>query len=112
MLELSRPKHLVVAEDVSTGKPAPDCYRLGIDRLGLTVGKVRAKVLVVEDSPAGVLAGKAAGCQVIGLATTHGIEQLEESGADWIVEHLQSVVIVGLSADGKIDVEIRHALQR
>ncbi|KAI4127799.1 MAG: hypothetical protein LQ338_003028 [Usnochroma carphineum] len=111
VMGLSHPKNLVVAEDVSAGKPAPDCYRLGIDRLGLIAEKGRGEVLVIEDSPAGVLAGKAAGCQVIGLATTHSIEQLRRSGADWIVEDLRSVVLMGLDTDGTIQIEIRDALE-
>ncbi|KAL8933520.1 MAG: hypothetical protein Q9211_005739 [Gyalolechia sp. 1 TL-2023] len=111
VMGLSHPDNLVVAEDVSIGKPAPDCYRLGIERLGLTVEKARAEVLVIEDSPAGVLAGKAAGCQVIGLATTHQIEQLRASGADWIVQDLRSVIFVGLGVDGTIQLEISNALQ-
>ncbi|KAL8953053.1 MAG: hypothetical protein Q9222_001046 [Ikaeria aurantiellina] len=108
---LSHPKHLVVAEDVSTGKPAPDCYRLGMDRLGLTADEARKEVLVIEDSPAGVLAGKAAGCSVIGLATTHSIEQIRSSGADWIVQDLQSVIFIGLDGHGQIELEIQNALQ-
>ena len=111
VMDLAHPMNLVVAEDVSAGKPAPDCYLLGINRLGLAVGKEKAKVLVVEDSPAGVRAGKAAGCQVVGLATTHQVDQLKDSGADWIVQDLQSVILVGLGADGKMEMEIRNALQ-
>lgn len=112
VMSLSRPDNLVVAEDVSAGKPAPDCYQLGIERLGLTAEKTRAKVLVVEDSPAGILAGKAAGCQVIGLATTHRIEQLRASGADWIVADLRSVIFVGLGADGSIQLEVSNSLHQ
>lgn len=106
-------RNLVVAEDVSVGKPAPDCYRLGIDRLHLTDENARAHVLVIEDSPAGILAGKAAGCQVIGLATTHSIESLRDSGADWIVQDLRSVSLVsrGVRVQGQIQIEIRDALQ-
>ncbi|KAL8739045.1 MAG: hypothetical protein Q9181_000227 [Wetmoreana brouardii] len=111
VMDLSHPKTMVVAEDVSAGKPAPECYRLGIDRLGLIAGQVRTEILVVEDSPAGVQAGKAAGCQVLGLATTHSTEQLKNSGADWIVQDLRSVLVVDLRADGQIQIEIRNALQ-
>ncbi|KAL8870831.1 MAG: hypothetical protein Q9174_003214 [Haloplaca sp. 1 TL-2023] len=111
VMDLAHPKNLVVAEDVSAGKPAPDCYLLGLDRLDLAVGKGQGKVLVVEDSPAGVRAGKAAGCQVVGLATTHQVDQLKDSGADWIVQDLQSVILVGLVADGKIEIEIRNSLE-
>lgn len=112
VMGLAHPDNLVVAEDVSAGKPAPECYRLGIDRLiGLTAEKAPGEFLVIEDSPAGILAGKAAGCQVIGLATTHTIEQLRESGADWIVRDLRSVVLVGLGTEGRIQLEVRNALQ-
>lgn len=113
-MRLSHPHNLVVAEDVSAGKPAPDCYRLGIDRLGLTAEGSRAAVLVIEDSPAGILAGKAAGCQVIGLATTHSIKQIRQSGADWIVQDLRSVTLLSkvVGVHGQIQIEIRHALQR
>lgn len=51
-------------------------------RLGLSAD---ACVLVIEDSPAGIAAGKAAGCKVIGLATTHSIAQLRAVRPDWIV---------------------------
>ncbi|KAI4277139.1 MAG: hypothetical protein LQ337_002012 [Flavoplaca oasis] len=114
VMKLSHPQHLVVAEDVSAGKPAPDCYRLGMDRLGLAAEERRAAVLVIEDSPAGILAGKAAGCRVIGLATTHSIEQLRKSGADWIVQDLRSVALTSecVGVHGTIQVEIRHALER
>lgn len=110
VMRLPRPQNLVGAEDVSAGKPAPDCYRLGIDRLGLAAEETR--VLVIEDSPAGILAGKAAGCQVIGLATTHSIEQVRESGADWIVQDLRSVTLSSVGMDGEVQIEICHALQR
>lgn len=73
------------------GKPHPACYELGRQRVG--VGE-QARVLVVEDSPSGVAAGKAAGCVVLGLATTHRVEQLRIAGADCIVKDLNSVQLV------------------
>jgi sugar-phosphatase len=51
------PKVLVTADDVRHGKPAPDGYRQAARALGLSP----ADCVVVEDSPAGVGAGKAAG---------------------------------------------------
>ncbi|KAL8859419.1 MAG: hypothetical protein Q9178_004097 [Gyalolechia marmorata] len=113
VMSLSHPQNLIVAEDVTVGKPAPECYRLGIDRLGLTTEETRAEVLVIEDSPAGVVAGKAAGCRVIGLATTHSIEQIRESGADWIVQDLRSVTLSSkdVAVHGQIQIEIRNAVQ-
>jgi glycerol 3-phosphatase-1 len=91
-MELAYPKHSVVAEDVEEGKPSAACYDLGKARLGLQAGDV---ALVIEDAPAGVRAGKAAGCQVVGLLTTHGYEQLKEAGADWIVKDMRNIKVLG-----------------
>lgn len=91
-MRLTHPKHMVVAEDVEEGKPNPACYNLGKARLGLGPEEV---ALVIEDAPAGVRAGKAAGCRVVGLLTTHSIEQLQEAGADWIVADMRSVRFAG-----------------
>lgn len=89
VLKLAQPKTLVVAEDVENGKPDPSCYLLGQKRLNL--GDDKSKLIVVEDAPSGIRAGKAAGFQVIGLATSHTLEQVREAGADWIVRDLSSV---------------------
>lgn len=53
--------HLVAAEDYPRGKPSPDPYLLGADRLG--VDPVRC--VAFEDSWAGVTAALAAGCAVV-----------------------------------------------
>lgn len=108
-MKLSRPNHMVTAEDVKTGKPDPECYLLGKDRLDLTA---QATVLVVEDSPAGVRAGSQAGCKVIGLATTHDIAQLKSAGADWIVQDLCSVRLAGMDPEnGQMRIEIWGSLE-
>ena len=91
-MRLTHPTHMVVAEDVEDGKPNPACYNLAKARLSL---RPEDKALVIEDAPAGVKAGKAAGCQVVGLMTTHSIEQLKEAGADWIVKDMRSIRFVG-----------------
>jgi len=104
VMKLPNPKNLVVAEDVNDGKPAPDCYLLGKDRLSLNAD---AKVLVVEDAPAGIRAGKAAGCEVVALATTHKIQQLESAGADWIIRDLRSLRHIGRDAEtGDVKIQI------
>lgn len=96
-MSLSRPPVSVAAEDVSAGKPDPACYRLGRERIGLAKEQ---EVLVFEDAPAGVRAGKAAGCMVLGLATTHDRARLKDAGADWVVQDLTSVELVGKRDDG------------
>lgn len=42
---------------------------LGLERIGQAGANENANVLVLEDSPAGIKAGKAAGCKVLGLVT-------------------------------------------
>lgn len=44
--------------------------------------------IVVEDAPAGVRSGVAAGCRVLAVCTSHTRSALEGMGATWIVEDL------------------------
>lgn len=67
-------------------------------------------VLVIEDSPAGIRAGKAASCKVLGLATTHSIVEVKKANPDWIVKDLQSVRYVGGAAAGQVRLKISNAL--
>ncbi len=68
-LRLPLPRIQVYGEDVEQCKPAPDGYLLAARELGVDP----SRCLVVEDSPAGVLAGKAARCAVIAVGTDHPI---------------------------------------
>ncbi len=67
------------AEDVSRGKPFPDLFRYAAKRLGVAP----AECVVVEDSPYGVQAAKAAGMAVVGYAALTPASRLD--GADRIV---------------------------
>ena len=60
---LPAPEVFVTAERVKRGKPEPDAYLLGAQLLGLAP----QECAVVEDAPAGVLSGLAAGCHVIAV---------------------------------------------
>jgi sugar-phosphatase len=61
--ELATPEIFITAELVARGKPNPDPYLLGAERLGLKP----EECVVVEDAPAGILSGLAAGCKVIAV---------------------------------------------
>ena len=106
VLKLAHPKTLVVAEDVENGKPDPGCYLLGRTRLGFGDN---AEMVVVEDAPSGIRAGKAAGFKVIGLATTHSIPQVRDAGADWVVKDLRSLSIKSF-VNGRVRIAIDNAL--
>ncbi|EJF62813.1 phosphatase [Dichomitus squalens] len=81
------PDAFVVSEDVEKGKPEPDPYLLGAKRAGVDP----TRCLVVEDAPAGVRSGQAAGCKTLGLITSHSREQMEAVKPDWLVPNLASV---------------------
>ncbi|GBD19557.1 Pyrophosphatase PpaX [bacterium HR27] len=72
---------LVSAEDVSRGKPDPEPYLLGCARLGT----VPEQSIAIEDSPAGVAAGRAAGLRVLAVARRSFPELAR---ADRVVERL------------------------
>jgi len=64
---LPMPPLLIAAEDVTRGKPQPDCFELAGARLG-----VRAQdCLVFEDAPAGIAAAESAGADVLMITATH-----------------------------------------
>ncbi|MFB2553106.1 HAD-IA family hydrolase [Ensifer soli] len=61
------PRIFVTAEDVSRGKPSPECYRLGAERVGFPP----SQCLVFEDVPAGIIAGESAGADIMVITATH-----------------------------------------
>jgi sugar-phosphatase len=79
------PEHFVTAETVTHGKPHPEPYLHGAAVLGFAA----RDCVVIEDAPAGVAAGKAAGCKVLAVLTTHASDTLTE--ADWQVPTLADV---------------------
>jgi glycerol 3-phosphatase-1 len=110
VMGLAQPAFMVTAEEVENGKPDPSCYRLGAKRLGLPQVDP-SQILVLEDAPAGVKAGKAAGYRVVALATTHDVDRLRDAGADWIVRDMRSVELRGYDGKtGRVRVEIKNAL--
>ncbi|MEY9848164.1 sugar-phosphatase [Streptacidiphilus sp. BW17] len=76
---------LVGAEDVTRGKPDPEAYLRAASRLGAPP----TRCLVVEDAPAGLAAGRAAGMATLALATTH--DPAELCAADVVVSDLTLV---------------------
>ena len=79
------PKLIVTSEDVSKGKPAPDGYRLGAERLGVGA----AACVAFEDAPAGIAAARGAGARVIGLTTMLAGHEL--AGADATIPDFRTV---------------------
>lgn len=72
---LAPPSIVVTAERTERVKPNPDPYLLAAELLGLEP----ADCLVIEDAPAGVAAGRAAGMQVVAVTTSHGAGELADA---------------------------------
>lgn len=97
------PDVLVTSDDVTRGKPAPDPYLLAAEGLGVDP----ARCVVVEDAPAGVEAGRAAGARVVAVAATNKPASL--AGADVVVAHLNDLEV---EVDGaSLCVTWREAIQ-
>jgi beta-phosphoglucomutase-like phosphatase (HAD superfamily) len=65
--------------------------------------------VVVEDAPAGVRSGKAAGASVIALTTTVGERELGDAGADWVVRDCAAISLdtPGIH-EGKVSLMLRE----
>ena len=79
------PETMVGSDEVSAGKPDPESYLLGARRLGVDP----SACVVLEDAPAGIAAGVAAGATVIALRTTHPDGELAQ--AHVVVDDLSSL---------------------
>jgi sugar-phosphatase len=74
------PDLMVTSERTARVKPDPDPYLLGARELGVAP----ADCVVLEDAPAGVAAGRAAGMRVVAVRCSHDDHALR--GADELVD--------------------------
>lgn len=88
---LDRFRFVLGSEDVARGKPDPEIYLTAIERFDVSP----RSVLVLEDSPAGVASGRAAGAYVVGVPHEHSPAQALQS-ADLIVPRLDDPALLGL----------------
>jgi len=83
---------VVCGSDVTHGKPHPEVFLAGAQRLALPP----SRCVVIEDAFAGIEAARNAGMKVIGVATTHPVESL--SGCDLAVRSLAEVTPAAIAA--------------
>lgn len=87
---------VVSYEDVAAAKPAPDIWL----RCAALVGAEPARCVVVEDSVAGVRAGRAAGMRVLGYAPDGSGAALAAAGAEPFARmHALPGLIAGIIAE-------------
>jgi len=79
----------VAGDEVSRGKPAPDMFLLAAARLGVEPGAC----VVIEDSPPGVQAGRAAGMVTVAVCRVPGTEA-SLAAADRVVDTVTADAIL------------------
>jgi beta-phosphoglucomutase len=85
---------VVTREDCRNGKPDPEPFLLAARGLGLAP----CLCVVIEDTPGGVQAAKAAG--MVCVAVTHSCPRDSLRGADLVVDDLATVQLAAVLADG------------
>jgi mannitol-1-/sugar-/sorbitol-6-phosphatase len=83
------PERIVTSTDVTLGKPHPEPFLKAATELGFPT----SECVVVEDVPAGIRAGKAAGATVIAFRTTVEEAELRRAGADFILNNCADVSV-------------------
>lgn len=79
-------EHIVTAYDVKNGKPAPDPYLMGMQKVGTTP----CETIVVENAPLGVKAGVAAGSFTIAVNSGPLPDSaLAEQGANIVMPNIK-----------------------
>jgi mannitol-1-/sugar-/sorbitol-6-phosphatase len=84
---LQIPRQLITSSDIVNGKPHPEPYLKAASLLGFQT----EECIVVEDVPAGIRSGKSAGARVIALRTTAPNAELQNAGADWVVDNCSHI---------------------
>ncbi|MGA9567873.1 MAG: HAD-IA family hydrolase, partial [Candidatus Korobacteraceae bacterium] len=96
------PPTIITSSDIANGKPHPEPYLKGAQALGVAA----ADCIVIEDVPAGIQSGKAAGARVIAVRTTAPDSELTAAGADWVVDNCAAISAVVDSASGALRLTI------
>ncbi|KAH9480865.1 putative phosphatase HAD1 [Psilocybe cubensis] len=83
------PPVTITADDkrLKAGKPAPDPFLLAAECLGYDP----KRCVVFEDSPSGIKAGVASGATVVAVCTSHERSKIENCGAHYIIEDMESI---------------------
>ncbi|MGC1451548.1 MAG: HAD family hydrolase [Candidatus Sulfotelmatobacter sp.] len=93
------PEVLVTSDDVTHGKPHPEPYLKGAERLGVSP----AECLVIEDAPAGIESARVAGTTVVGITSTYGAAALEQANA--VIRKLAQIQVTS-NGVGKLGVVV------
>ena len=78
------PYHFLGPVDINNDLSSPDPYLKGAELLGVDP----KRCLVVEDAPAGIASGLAAGCKTLAVITSHSGEAMKKEGTTYLVKNL------------------------
>ena len=98
---LPLPQYFITSSDITRGKPDPEPY----DKAAAMLGVAPQRCVVLEDTPAGIQSGKAAGCRVIALRTTMPDAVLRAASPDWIVDGCADVQVTR-APDGELELKL------
>ena len=86
---LTAPPQFITSSDIQHGKPHPEPYLKAAALLGFSA----ADCVVVEDVPAGIQAGRAAGARVVAFGTTMNPSALKAAGANWTLKDCSQISV-------------------
>jgi HAD superfamily hydrolase (TIGR01509 family) len=84
---------IVAGDDIKNSKPDPEGYLLAVERLNQQQPQLNLKpqeCLVIEDTFAGIEAGKRAGMQVVGVANSYPFHMMQRC-SNWAVDYLSEL---------------------
>lgn len=93
---LPLPTVMITSSDIAHGKPHPEPYL----KAASTLGFAASDCVVLEDAPAGIRSGKAAGARVIAFTTTVQESVVRDAGADWILRNCADIRLIPVSTPG------------
>ena len=100
---LPSPDLLICADEISNGKPDPEGYLTAARRLGIAP----AACIVIEDTPAGLEAARAAGMPSIAVAGTYPAHRLRS--ATYTIPALAALSVAAARAGGPIELRLTLA---
>ena len=74
------------ADDCKVIKPDPEAYLIAMERMNVSA----SQSIIVEDTPRGIVAGKAAGVKVVAIKNPF-CEGLDISNADYILNSIEDL---------------------
>lgn len=99
------PERIITADHIQNAKPHPEPYLKAASVLGFRA----AQCVVVEDVPAGVRAGKAAGAKVIAFPTTVQRSELINAGADWVLNNCADISVLDTTKDLRLGLTVHDS---